>query len=315
MNSTWNQSVRNSIKTADEANRKLHAECFSEGRFPIKIPLEFADKIEVGNPLDPLLLQVLPSTSQAQEGFSDSPLEDEKYSPMRGVVHKYPSRVLLIASQVCAIHCQYCFRQNFNYEEHDILANWRQIGQYLQANTGVNEVILSGGDPLTLSDGKIEKIVKSVEGVEHIKTLRIHSRTAVVIPNRITEQLSEILIKTRLKVVMVFHINHPREISADFIDQVKKLQFLTLLNQSVLLKGVNDNANVLGALSHKLFASSIMPYYLHLLDRVSGSEHFLISDTKAKEIYRELQNNLSGYLLPKLVRDEGGESKSLVHPL
>jgi L-lysine 2,3-aminomutase len=312
MNSTWNQSVRNSIKTADEANRKLHAECFSEGRFPIKIPLEFADKIEVGNPLDPLLLQVLPSTSQAQEGFSDSPLEDEKYSPMRGVIHKYPSRVLLIASQVCAIHCQYCFRQNFNYEEHDILANWRQIGQYLQANTGVNEVILSGGDPLTLSDGKIEKIVKSVEGVEHIKTLRIHSRTAVVIPNRITEKLSEILTKTRLKVVVVFHINHPREISEDFIDKVKKLQSLTLLNQSVLLRGVNDSASILGALSHKLFASSIVPYYLHLLDKVSGAEHFLISDSRAKEIYRELQNSLSGYLLPKMVRDEGGNSKTQV---
>jgi EF-P beta-lysylation protein EpmB len=277
--------------------------------------LEFADKIEVGNPLDPLLLQVLPSTSQAQDGFSDSPLEDEKFSPIQGLIHKYTSRVLLIASRVCAIHCQYCFRQNFDYEEHDILSNWQEIEQYLEANLGVNEVILSGGDPLTLSDGKIEKIVKSVEGIEHIKILRIHSRTAVVVPSRITDKLSEILSRTRLKVVMVFHINHPREISADFINQVKKLQSLTLLNQSVLLKGVNDNASILAALSHKLFASSIMPYYLHLLDKVSGAEHFLLSDEKAKDIYRELQKSLSGYLLPKLVRDEGGESKSLVIPL
>jgi len=312
MNSTWNKSVRNSIKSADEANHQLDVECFYEGKFPIKIPLEFADKIEAGNPLDPLLLQVLPSTSQAQEGFSVSPLEDEKHSPIRGVIHKYPSRVLLIASQVCAIHCQYCFRQNFDYEERDILSNWRQIEQYLQENLGINEVILSGGDPLTLSDGKIEKIVKSVEGVERIKTLRIHSRTAVVVPSRITDKLADILSKTRLKVVMVFHINHPREVSLDFINQVKKLQSLTLLNQSVLLKGVNDNASILGTLSHKLFASSIIPYYLHLLDKVSGAEHFLISDLRAKEIYRELQNSLSGYLLPKLVRDEGGESKSLL---
>jgi EF-P beta-lysylation protein EpmB len=220
--------------------------------------------------------------------------------------------VLLIASQVCAIHCQYCFRQNFDYAERDILSNWRQIEQYLQENLGINEVILSGGDPLTLSDGKIEKIVKSVEGVERIKTLRIHSRTAVVVPSRITDKLADILSKTRLKVVMVFHINHPREVSLDFINQVKKLQSLTLLNQSVLLKGVNDNASILGTLSHKLFASSIIPYYLHLLDKVIGAEHFLISDLRAKEIYRELQNSLSGYLLPKLVRDEGGESKSLL---
>ena len=315
MNITWNQSVRNSIKSADVANRQLHTECFSEGKFPIKIPLEFADKIEVGNPLDPLLLQVLPSTSQAQDGFSDSPLEDEKFSPIQGLIHKYTSRVLLIASRVCAIHCQYCFRQNFDYEEHDILSNWQEIEQYLEANLGVNEVILSGGDPLTLSDGKIEKIVKSVEGIEHIKILRIHSRTAVVVPSRITDKLSEILSRTRLKVVMVFHINHPREISADFINQVKKLQSLTLLNQSVLLKGVNDNASILAALSHKLFASSIMPYYLHLLDKVSGAEHFLLSDEKAKDIYREFQKSLSGYLLPKLVRDDVGESKSLVIPL
>jgi len=312
MNSTWNISVRNSIKSADEANRQLNTECFSEGKFSIKIPLEFAHKIEAGNPLDPLLLQVLPSISQAQEGFSDSPLEDEKHSPMRGVIHKYPSRVLLIASQVCAIHCQYCFRQNFDYAEHDILSNWFEIEAYLQSNIDVNEVILSGGDPLTLSDGKIEKIVKSVEGVEHIKTLRIHSRTAVVVPGRITDKLADILSKTRLKVVMVFHINHPREISMDFINRLKKLQSLTLLNQSVLLRGVNDNAGILGALSHKLLASSIMPYYLHLLDKVSGAEHFLVSDSRAKEIYRELQNSLSGYLLPKLVRDEGGDSKSLL---
>ena len=315
MNSIWNKSVRNSIKSASEANRQLNTECFSEGKFPIKIPLEFADKIEAGNPLDPLLLQVLPSTNQMQDGFSISPVEDEKYSPIQGVIHKYPSRVLLIASRVCAIHCQYCFRQNFDYEEHDILSNWPEINRYLHDNSQVNEVILSGGDPLTLSDDKVEKIVKLVEGIEHIKILRIHSRTAVVVPSRITDRLSEILRKTRLKVVIVFHINHPREISLDFINQVKKLQSLTLLNQSVLLRGVNDNASILSALSYKLFASSIMPYYLHLLDKVSGAEHFLLSDEKAKEIYRELQGNLSGYLLLKLVRDEGGKSKSLVNPL
>lgn len=312
MNSTWNKSVRNSIKSADEANLQLHTECFSEGKFPIKIPLEFADKIEAGNPLDPLLLQVLPAINQSQSGFTESPLEDEKYSPLKGVIHKYPSRVLLIASRVCAIHCQYCFRQNFDYDDHDILANWLEVEQYLKSNTEVNEVILSGGDPLTLSDGKIEKILKSVEAIEHIKTLRIHTRSAVVIPSRITDKLSQILTSASINIVVVFHINHPREISCDFIKQVKKLQSLTLLNQSVLLKGVNDNAQILSLLSHKLFACSVLPYYLHLLDKVVGAEHFLVEDDRAKIIYQELQGQLPGYLVPKMVRDDGGESKRLL---
>ena len=313
MDITWNKSVRKSIKSADAANKKLATECFSDGRFPIKFPVEFAEIIEVNNPLDPLLLQVLPGQNQMQNSaFSDSPVEDEKNSPVSGVIHKYASRVLLIASRTCAIHCQYCFRQNFDYEERDILSNWTEVDDYLRANKAVNEVILSGGDPLTLGDEKIERLVKSIEMIGHIKTLRIHTRTAVVIPKRLTEKLSEILTNTRLKVVVVFHINHPREITLDFSNRVKRLHSLTLLNQSVLLRGVNDNAGILCSLSHKLFHNSILPYYLHLLDKVSGAEHFLVSDEEARAIYKELESGLSGYLLPKMVRDEGGSSKTQV---
>ena len=306
-------STRNSLKSANEANQHLKTKCFSDTKFPIKIPLEFAEIIEKNNLLDPLLLQVLPGHNQTHNpAFSDSPLEDEGNSPIPGVIHKYTSRVLLIASSTCAIHCQYCFRQNFDYDERDILSNWTDVDAYLRTNTRVNEVILSGGDPLTLGDEKIERLVKSIEMIGHIKTLRIHTRTAVVIPKRLTEKLSEILTNTRLKVVVVFHINHPREITLDFSNRVKRLHSLTLLNQSVLLRGVNDNAGILCSLSHKLFHNSILPYYLHLLDKVSGAEHFLVSDEEARAIYKELESGLSGYLLPKMVRDEGGSSKTQV---
>jgi len=213
---------------------------------------------------------------------------------------------------VCAIHCQYCFRQNFDYGSHDILSNWVDIEDYLLNNKVVTEVILSGGDPLTLSDKKISMIFKRIESISHIKTIRIHTRTAVVIPSRITQKLIEILNQTKLKVVIVFHINHANEVSDEFVKNIKGFVGLTLLNQSVLLRGVNDNAKVLSDLSYRLFESSVLPYYLHLLDKVTGAERFLVSDKKAKEIYKLLQKSIPGYLLPRMVRDEGGESKNLV---
>ena len=312
MNKTWNESVRASLKSANECNTYFGENKFQDLHFSIKVPLEFVERIDKSNPLDPLLLQILPKENKAIEGFIDSPVADEKYSPIKGLIHKYPSRVLLITSTICAIHCQYCFRQNFDYGSHDILSNWVDIENYLLNNKKVNEVILSGGDPLTLSDKKISKIFKRIESISHIKTIRIHTRTAVVIPSRITQELIEILNITKLKVVIVFHINHAQEISDEFVKNIQALKGLTLLNQSVLLKDVNDNAKVLADLSYKLFESSIFPYYLHLLDKVTGAEHFLISDNRANKIYTNLQKLIPGYLLPRMVRDEGGESKRLV---
>ena len=312
MNKTWNESVRASLKSANECNTYFGENKFQDLHFPIKVPLEFVERIDKSNPLDPLLLQILPKENKAIEGFIDSPVADEKYSPIKGLIHKYPSRVLLITSTVCAIHCQYCFRQNFDYGSHDILSNWVDIENYLLNNKKVNEVILSGGDPLTLSDKKISKIFKRIESISHIKTIRIHTRTAVVIPSRITQELIEILNITKLKVVIVFHINHAQEISDEFVKNIQAFKGFTLLNQSVLLKDVNDNAKVLADLSYKLFESSILPYYLHLLDKVTGAEHFLISDNRANKIYTNLQKLIPGYLLPRMVRDEGGESKRLV---
>ncbi len=312
MNKSWNESARSSLKSAKECNEYFGENIFKEFHFPIKIPLEFAERIDKSDPLDPLMLQILPKEVKVTDGFFNSPVSDEEYSPVKGLIHKYPSRVLLIATSVCAIHCQYCFRQNFDYVSNDILKNWPAIENYLMNKKEVSEVVLSGGDPLTLSDKKISKILNKIEVIGHIKTVRFHTRTAVVIPSRITQELIDMLNKTKLQVVFVFHINHAREISDEFMKNVERLKTHTLLNQSVLLKDVNDSSKVLSELSIKLFESNILPYYIHLLDKVTGAERFLVTDKRAKEIYKTLQTLLPGYLVPRMVRDEGGESKRLV---
>ena len=306
----WNQQARKALKGADQSNRYFNTQSFKDENFPIKIPLEYAELIDKNNSNDPLLLQVLPSSNVVELGFTQAPLGDEDNSSIAGLIHKYPNRVLLIASQVCAIHCQYCFRKNFNYTQHDAIANWPAIERYISKDKNINEVILSGGDPLSLSDEKLAKLIKNIENIENIKTLRIHSRSIVAIPSRITTKLVELLTKTPLKVVLVTHINHVSEISEVFIENIGNFKNVTLLNQSVLLKGVNDDLDVLKNLSLKLFDVGVLPYYLHMLDKVIGAEHYFIEDSTAQQIHQQLQASLSGYLVPKLVRDEGKLSKS-----
>ncbi len=307
---TWQQDSRLSLKGAKQCNEFFQTDAFSDQSFPIKIPIDFASLIDSSNLEDPLLRQVLPQTyTFSKADFLDEPLADDKYSPIEGLIHKYPNRVLLITSQVCAIHCQYCFRQNFNYSQHDALSNWPAIESYIKDNIQINEVVLSGGDPLSLSDDKLEKLIKNIENFTNVHTLRIHSRSVVVVPSRITEKLAKILAKTRLKVVLVTHINHEREISDGFVKNIRNFTNVMLLNQSVLLKGVNDATDTLESLSLKLFDIGILPYYLHMLDKVKGSEGFLVSDKSATDLHQQLQKRLSGYLVPKLVRDTGGESK------
>jgi L-lysine 2,3-aminomutase len=310
MNNQWSQQAREVLKGANQSNEYFNTQDFQEGNFPIKIPLEYAELIEVNNPYDPLLKQVQPQPSTCQSNYSLAPLNDEDNAPVDGLIHKYPNRVLLIASQVCAIHCQYCFRQNFNYSQHDALSNWPAIECYIVNDKNINEVILSGGDPLSLSDEKLTKLVDSIEKITHIDTLRIHTRSAVVMPSRITLDLVKLLNKTRLRVVMVFHVNHERELSAKFANVVKQFKGVTLLNQSVLLKGVNDNLTCLKNLSLALNKLSILPYYLHMLDKVAGAENYFIEDAKAIKLHKQLQACLSGYLVPKLVRDSGEEAKT-----
>jgi EF-P beta-lysylation protein EpmB len=313
MQSNWQHDTRNTLKGASRCNDFFQSNRFEDQHFPIKIPLEYANLIDKNNPNDPLLKQVIPSDNTViQPGFSLSPLADESNAPVEGLIHKYSNRVLLITSRVCAIHCQYCFRQNFDYSGHDAMSNWLAIKDYICSHPSINEVILSGGDPLSLNDEKLEKLIKNIENIKHIKLLRIHSRSVVVTPSRITDKLAKLLDKTALKVVLVTHINHANEISAAFVKNVANFANVTLLNQSVLLAGVNDDVDTLEQLSLKLFDAGILPYYLHMLDKVEGAEHFLVGNDRAAELHQNLKKNLSGYLVPKLVRDENLSSKTWV---
>ncbi|WP_066046073.1 KamA family radical SAM protein [Bathymodiolus septemdierum thioautotrophic gill symbiont] len=312
MSNNWQHNTRNTLKGANSCNAFFETQQFQDQSFPIKIPLDFANLIDKNNPNDPLLKQVISVDTQKQIGFSESPLEDESNAPVAGLIHKYPNRVLLIASRVCAIHCQYCFRQNFDYNGHDAISNWSAIEDYICQHTEINEVILSGGDPLSLNDEKLQSLITYIENISHIKTLRIHTRSVVVTPSRITPELVIMLAKSRLNMVLVLHINHANELSDAFAKAVQKLTNITLLNQSVLLKGVNDSVSVLSELSLGLFDLGILPYYLHLLDKVIGSEHFLVDDKDAIKLHKTLSKKLSGYLVPKLVRDENLEMKTLV---
>ncbi|QIM66694.1 EF-P beta-lysylation protein EpmB [Mannheimia granulomatis] len=275
--------------------------------FPLRVPRAFAEKIEKGNPNDPLFLQAMSSQAEfiESEGFVVDPLEEQE-SPAPNILHKYHNRLLFMVKNSCAINCRYCFRRHFPYDEvKSGKAVWAESLEYIAQHKELEEVIFSGGDPLMAKDQELDWLITHLEQVPHIKTLRIHSRLPVVIPNRITEEFCERLAKSRLNVVLVTHINHANEIDDIFAAKMKMLKQagVILLNQSVMLKGVNDNAQILKALSDKLFAYGILPYYLHLFDKVAGASHFYLADEKAIEIYRELQKITSGYLVPKLARE------------
>ncbi|WP_427835303.1 EF-P beta-lysylation protein EpmB [Actinobacillus pleuropneumoniae] len=275
--------------------------------FALRVPRAFAAKMQKGDKNDPLFLQAMSAAAEflQAEGFVKDPLE-EQHSPAPNILHKYHNRLLFMIKNSCAINCRYCFRRHFPYDDvKSGKAVWQQGLDYIAAHTELEEVIFSGGDPLMAKDSELDWLISALEQIPHIKTLRIHTRLPVVIPSRITEQLCDRLSKSRLKVVMVTHINHPNEVDevlADKLNQLRQAK-VVLLNQSVLLKGVNDNAQTLKVLSDKLFDSGVLPYYLHLLDRVEGASHFFIEDQQTAEIYKELQRISSGYLVPKLARE------------
>ena len=273
--------------------------------------------MEKGNRYDPLFLQAMASADEflQAEGFVKDPLE-EQHSPAPNILHKYQNRLLFMIKNSCAINCRYCFRRHFPYDEVKSGKHiWQQGLDYIAAHKEIEEVIFSGGDPLMAKDAELDWLITQLEQIPHIQTLRIHSRLPVVIPNRITETLCQRLLQSRLHIVMVTHINHANEIDEIFAQKMQMLKQanVVLLNQAVLLKGVNNQAECLKQLSHKLFRVGILPYYLHLLDQVEGASHFFIEAAEALTIYRELQKITSGYLVPKLAREIGGEpNKTLV---
>lgn len=285
--------------------------------FPLRVPQPFIDKMERGNPHDPLFLQVMSAAREflTAEGFSKDPLEEQQ-TAAPNLLHKYHNRVLLMVKSGCAVNCRYCFRRHFPYDQNKgNKVNWQKALDYIALHQEVEEVIFSGGDPLMAKDDELNWLIKWLENIPHLQRLRIHTRLPVVIPQRITDELCDLLAGSRLPTVLVTHINHGNEIDEFFARAMAKLKNggVTLLNQSVLLKGINDNAQILKTLSDKLFQTGILPYYLHLLDKVEGSAHFHLEDQRALEIYRDLQRITSGYLVPKLAREIANQSNKTLY--
>jgi EF-P beta-lysylation protein EpmB len=266
-----------------------------------------------GDPNDPLLLQVLPQLAELDEapGFRDDAVGDLDAIATHGVLHKYEGRALLIAAGSCAVNCRYCFRRHFPYAEELAAAHaWRGAIDCLANDTSIREVILSGGDPLVLSTQKLTDLTDALRDLPQVIRLRIHSRLPVVLPERIDEAFCAWLSALPLQRVVVLHANHPGELDASVGAACVRLREAgaTLLNQSVLLRGVNDDADALVELSERLFALGVLPYYLHQLDRVRGAAHFEVSDTRARELLGTLRARLPGYLVPRLVREVPGET-------
>ena len=292
--------------------------------FSFRVPRPFVELMEAGNPQDPLLRQVLPLADEftVTPGYSTDPLNEvtdkREHAVPQGLLHKYASRVLLLVQGACAINCRYCFRRHYPYAD-DVLPRkqFDECVEYVRQNQEVNEVILSGGDPLFANDGYLIELADKLAELKQIKRLRIHSRLPVVLPQRLTERLATHLTQRFEQVILVIHANHANEIGSSLKQHLAtwRQRGVTLLNQSVLLKTINDDADSLSQLSERLFDASVLPYYLHQLDPVQGAAHFAISDARARELWQQINARLPGFLVPKLVREiPNRDSKTPIMP-
>jgi len=315
----WQRELSESISTPLQLLEALQLDpalltgaCKGHAVFPIRVPWSFVERMQRGNPNDPLLRQVLPLTAEqkAAPGFVLDPLQEQHNNPLPGVLHKYAGRVLFIATGTCAINCRYCFRRHFPYQDHNHgKIGWQNAIDYISADTSIEEVILSGGDPLVVNDKQLTVLLKALSQIPHLTTIRIHTRLPIVLPARITPELVTLLQNTPLQCIVVVHINHPNELNDEVAQALNLLHQadLILLNQAVLLKGINDDAAVLTQLFQQLFSYRVLPYYLHLLDPVAGTAHFDVSTTSAKALMQSLSAQLPGYLVPRLVRELPGK--------
>lgn len=282
----------------------------TQPNFPLNVPLRLAQKIEKGTLEDPILKQFLPVVQERQEkeGFSCDPVCDSTFALTPKLLRKYHQRVLMLPTSACAMHCRYCFRQNFPYESVD--KTFDPELQHIAQDASIQEVILSGGDPLSLSNQKLKQLLESLCRIPHVKKIRFHTRFPIGIPERIDDELIEILGLCRCQIVFIIHCNHPRELDGDVLSSLKSLQGLGIpvLSQSVLLKGVNDDVETLVRLSEVLTNHGIIPYYLHQLDRVRGSSHFEVSEEKGRHLIDALTASLPGYAVPKYVKEEPNSS-------
>ncbi|MCH8544080.1 MAG: EF-P beta-lysylation protein EpmB [Alcanivorax sp.] len=280
--------------------------------FPLRVPRAYAARMQAGDAHDPLLRQVLTSPEELAPtpGYDTDPLAEADHTPVPGILHKYHGRVLLVVTGACAVHCRYCFRRHFPYQSHlPTAARLDEALAWLAGHTDIEEVILSGGDPLSLSDRRLLDLLARLAAIPHLRRLRIHSRLPVVIPGRMTPTLVSALGDARWDSVLVLHANHAQELTASLAAEVRALQQqgVTVLNQAVLLRGVNDSLVAQEALSQALFRHGILPYYLHQLDRVAGAAHFSVPDDQARSLHQALRHRLPGYLVPRLVREVAGD--------
>ncbi len=316
----WQTALSNVITDPAELLQELALDAsllpaaqLASQQFPLKVPHSFVARMKKGDPNDPLLRQVLPLQDELKShaSYSVDPLHENEFNPLPGLLHKYHGRVLLTVASVCGVNCRYCFRRHFPYDENNPGRNgWGKVLQYIADDQSISEVIFSGGDPLIAPDRLLKDLVMKIATISHVKTLRIHTRMPIVIPMRITTALIELLTCTHLQPVMVLHCNHPQEIDMTVHNAIQKCRDanITLLNQAVLLKGINDNADVLIELSEKLFSCGILPYYLHLLDRAQNTAHFAVSEFTAQQLLVEIMAKLPGYLVPRVVREVAGAS-------
>lgn len=278
--------------------------------FPLRVPRGFVARMRTGDPYDPLLLQVLPLSNELDptRGFTADPVGERQVMVAAGLLHKYAGRALLITTGACAIHCRYCFRREFPYGDFKG-GNWNDALAYLARNTNINEIILSGGDPLTLSNRRLHTLISKLSSITHLEHLRIHTRQPIVLPERIEPDLIALLTSSRFKPIIVLHANHPNEIDATVSTALHQLNTagIVLFNQTVLLKGINDSADILIKLSQTLFRNRVIPYYLHLLDKVRGTDHLLVDAPVATDIIRTMRHQLPGYLVPRLVQEKAGK--------
>jgi EF-P beta-lysylation protein EpmB len=317
--STWQQELAEAVRDPDVLIDRLGLPNSLRGGarqatklFPLFVTDSFMRRMRPGDPRDPLLLQVLPLGAEIKSpsDFTVDPLAEASAHRAPGLLQKYSGRALMISTGACAIHCRYCFRRSFPYgDEPRRLADWEPALHHLRADPSIHEIILSGGDPLMLSDARLSEVIARLDQIPHLDRLRIHTRLPIVLPSRVTGRLLELLRSTRMTPIVVVHANHPAEVVDDCRDALRELvaSGLTVLNQSVLLAGINDEVDSLAELSLRLINVGVIPYYLHQLDRVTGTSHFEVPESRGVELIKELRDRLPGYAVPQYVREVPGE--------
>ena len=320
----WQEAMKAAVRDPHELCRRLDlpktfaaAAVAATGDFPLFVPPEYLAKIEPRNPEDPLLRQVLPVADefQEQDGFTHDPVADLAAHGPPGLLHKYNGRALIITTGACAIHCRYCFRRSFPYSDApQSLQAWQPTLRYITNDLSIEEVILSGGDPLTIVDSQLAKLILSLANIPHVRRLRIHTRLPIVIPERVTGDLLNLLTSTRFTTLVVVHANHPRELGGSVSETLARLVDVGIptLNQAVLLRGVNDNVAALVELSNRLVDLRVMPYYLNQLDRVMGAAHFEVPIERGRELIAGMRPRLPGYAVPRYVHDTGESAKTII---